>query len=111
MSIKGDNLQFFDLCLVSHSSQRTDYQLCYDEPFTEHATKVDRIALYHPARSEASRTDLQRTARSTHYYLSGNYEMEKTLADTKEILYLSGSYYEAPAVYVKEGQKTDMSFN
>ena len=48
--------------------------------------------------------------RSTHYYLSGNYEMKKTLADTKEILYLGGSYYEAPAVYVKEGQKTDIYF-
>lgn len=48
--------------------------------------------------------------RSTHYYLSGNYEMKKTLADMKEILYLGGGYYEAPAVYVKEGQKTDIYF-
>ena len=47
---------------------------------------------------------------STHYYLSGNYEMKKTLADMKEILYLGGGYYEAPAVYVKEGQKTDIYF-
>ena len=37
--------------------------------------------------------------------------MEKTLADTKEILYLGGSYYEAPAVYVKESQKTDIIFS
>ena len=50
------------------------------------------------------------SVRLTRYYLSGNYEVEKTVGSVKEKLYLGSGYYDAPAVWVKEGEKTGVYF-
>ena len=50
------------------------------------------------------------STRFTRYYLSGNYEVEKTVGSVKEKLYLGGGYYDAPAVWVREDEKTGIYF-
>ena len=46
----------------------------------------------------------------TRYYLGGCYELDVTGSSTKEKLYLTGDYYSAPAVVVKEGSATNIYY-
>lgn len=46
----------------------------------------------------------------TRYYLGGCYELDVTGSSTKEKLYLTGDYYSAPAVVVKEGSSTNIYY-
>lgn len=46
----------------------------------------------------------------TRYYLGGCYELDVTGSSTKEKLYLTGDYYSAPAVVVKEGSTSNIYY-
>ncbi len=48
--------------------------------------------------------------RWSRYYLGGNYEVDENVVRTKEKLYLGGGYYDAPAVWVKEGNNASVYF-
>lgn len=46
----------------------------------------------------------------TRYYLGGNYELDVDSTGVQERLYLGGSYYDAPAVWVKQNGNSSVYF-
>ena len=46
----------------------------------------------------------------TRYYLGNCYELDLTSSSSKEKLYLFGGFYDAPAVYIKDGSQGDIHY-